>query len=152
TAHGLEVAFGLRPFDILSGDFFDYSLTKHDTLVAMGDAMGKGTMAALWAAYVLGKFRALCERIRDPQQLTAQLNRLIHRARKAGSEYTTLVVCRWQPNRNVVTICNAGNHPPYLLRKGTVAIVGRTNKAVGMFLKTRFTAFQLKPRKGDIVI
>jgi serine phosphatase RsbU (regulator of sigma subunit) len=151
-AHGMEVAFGLRPFDILSGDFFDYSVTKRDALVAMGDVMGKGTAAALWAGYVLGQFRALNHRMRDLRKLTNCLNGQLHVARGDGTEYATVILLRWQPNQHCLSICNAGSTPPYLFRDGTVSSLCSPDHPIGMFPTTRFNVARLKPRAGDIVV
>lgn len=148
---GMEVSFSLRPYSVLSGDFFDLSLTQRDAIVTMGDASGKGVAAALWAAYVLGELRASAKRLRAPGRLAGELNKLLHRTPGRGSEYATLIIARWQPGLGVLTICNGGNPPPHWIRGNRVLPLEATGRPVGLFSRTRFNTLAIKPMPGDVI-
>ena len=135
----------------MSGDFVHYSATTKDVVIAMGDVMGKGSPAALLAWYVLGQLRVLSKRIRDPRRLTSRLDALLSE-NKIGAEYTTLVVCRWQPDKGHLTICNGGNAPPHLIRQGRVHRLNCLNGVVGMLPGTQFVHERLHIRPGDVLL
>jgi|HubBroStandDraft_3_1064219.scaffolds.fasta_scaffold555977_2 serine phosphatase RsbU (regulator of sigma subunit) len=70
----------------------------------------------------------------------------------SGYEYATVVVSRWPPSRRTLTVCNAGNLPPYLIRDGAVTRIGDSGLGAGMFPGTRFNVSRVRARPGDIVL
>jgi sigma-B regulation protein RsbU (phosphoserine phosphatase) len=151
AAHGLEVAVSFRSFDVVGGDFFDHSVTKTDALIAFGDVASKGMASAEWAAYLLAQFRMLSQRIRDPHTLTRRLDTLFKSA-TGPAEYAAITISRWVPERQTLTVANAGYPRPHLVRRGLVRQIGGEGNPVGLMQRPKFSVTAERAEFGDVIL
>jgi len=150
-AHGMEVAVEVRPYDLASGDVFDYSVTPRDALFALVDIAGKGPAASTLAAYSLAHFRTQSKQTRDPRKLTNGLNNSLFAA-TAPSESAAVAIARWTPAGRLLQISNAGYPLPLLIRERSVRRLGDGGQPVGLFPSGRFSVSRTQPCPGDLIL
>jgi len=107
-----------RPARQLGGDYYDYvSLPDGRLAVVLADVSGKGIAASLLMAKLSAETRFSLAAEPTPAHAIGRLNGVF-----CGSiwedRFVTLVLCVLDPERNEVTIVNAGHMPP-LLRRGS---------------------------------
>lgn len=99
----------------VGGDYYDaIPLTDHTLLLVVGDVMGKGVPAAMFAAIMRSLVRALAAHCHQPAELLAQLNRLLYKDLSAVSMFITaqLVFVDYRKRR---VIASSAGHCPALL-------------------------------------
>ncbi len=148
----LDIAFRYEPYDELSGDFFDIVQVGESLHFAIGDAMGKGTPAALTAAYQQGSLRLLLAD-RNAADTLRSLNRLIF---DLGCPETFLSICcvRYQPREGLIFWSNAG-HPPAILFKGdtgSVELLVSDGIALGAHPDATYSEHRAEFGKSDILV
>jgi sigma-B regulation protein RsbU (phosphoserine phosphatase) len=113
---GFHIAGMWCPARIAAGDYFDVFALDDDTMaVCIGDVCGKGMPAALMMSNLQAAVKSYASRAMGPQDLCAQLNRLMCRNMSArGFISFFYAVIESQTKR--LTYCNAGHNPPILIR------------------------------------
>ncbi|HEY1490068.1 MAG TPA: SpoIIE family protein phosphatase, partial [Verrucomicrobiae bacterium] len=75
---GFELAALCRSADQVGGDFYDVlKLSDHTALLVIADVMGKGVLAAMFAAILRAVLRATPELNREPAALLSRVNRVL---------------------------------------------------------------------------
>lgn len=78
TLPGFELAAFCHSADQVGGDFYDVlKLSDHTALFVIADVMGKGVLAAMFAAILRAVLRATPELNREPAALLSRVNRLL---------------------------------------------------------------------------
>jgi len=78
TLRGFELSAFCRSAEQVGGDFYDVLKLSEDTaLFVIADVMGKGVLAAMFAAILRAVLRATPELNREPAALLARVNRLL---------------------------------------------------------------------------
>ena len=150
---GLDVAAECIPVRELGGDFYDFLPYGSGRLaLALGDVSGKGTAAALVGALTTGILRAhTVEHPNPPAEVLAVLNDRIHEARLnarfVAMLFAVLDSCTWQ-----LTIANAGNPYPLLLRNERIEEIELSGIPLGLIAGTRYEPISLDLQFGDIVV
>lgn len=108
----IDISFKYVPYCELSGDFFDIVQVGNAIHFAIGDAMGKGTPAALAAAYHQGSLRLLLAD-RDTAETLRALNRIVFDFAYPEA-FFSIFCARYCPDKGLLYWSNAG-HPPALL-------------------------------------
>lgn len=105
----------MLPAKHVGGDFFDF-FAIDETLLAftIADVSGKGVPAALFMTMTRGLLRALGQKTKSPLQCFQQLNELIL-LENDSSMFVTAFYGIYDTKSHVITYCNAGHNPPYLI-------------------------------------
>jgi serine phosphatase RsbU (regulator of sigma subunit) len=146
-----EILAEMIPAKEVGGDFFDFFLIDEGRLgFAIGDVSGKGVPAALFMAVTRTLLKATALRGLSPADCMEHVNRVL----KHDSASHMFVTCFYgilETNSGVVTYCNAGHNPPYILRAdGRVEMTELTGGLVlGMRAKTTYRAKEIVLEAGD---
>ena len=114
-----------QPARTVGGDYFDYiALPDGRLAIAIGDVAGKGIPAALWMARLYSATRSHLFSTNGAASALAALNAEID-VDAVGHRFITFLIAILDPERNEVTVANAG-HLPILQRSpdGSVSRLG----------------------------
>ena len=134
-----EFASEIFPVRHLSGDFITLLQIEGDLVFAIGDIAGKGLMAAMWFADVVGMIRRQMTTVGDPAVALSSVNRDLL---LTGLEVPliTLFLARVNMEKGELTYCNAGHPPALLLRgNGEVAELSAGGPVLGVLSGASFT-------------
>jgi sigma-B regulation protein RsbU (phosphoserine phosphatase) len=111
-----DVSGSMIPSHEVGGDYYDYVTLRGKRLgIAIGDVTGKGIPAALLMAAVQATLRAEAERDPTPSDLVARINKRVHILQQP-ERFASFFYCCLDAGLRTLTYCNAGHHPPLLLR------------------------------------
>ena len=149
---GVELAASCVPASELGGDFYDLLPYGGGRLgLALGDASGKGTAAALLAALTIGILRAhTVDRVGPPPEVLATLNDRIHTVR-LGARFVVMLFAVLDSAARRLTLANAGNPYPFLLRNGRVEEIAVSGVPLGLIEGTCYHPVSLDLQLGDVV-
>jgi serine phosphatase RsbU (regulator of sigma subunit) len=104
---GWELA-GWTESSSLGGSFFDWFCRPDDTtIVALGDAAGRGLPAALVAAGLKAALRSHAQHIASPEAILDQANQTLWTG-SAGDQQAAALLAELRPGDNCVTLSTAG--------------------------------------------
>jgi serine phosphatase RsbU (regulator of sigma subunit)/anti-sigma regulatory factor (Ser/Thr protein kinase) len=123
----------------VGGDFYDaVALGDHSLLLVVGDVMGKGVPAAIFATITRSLLRALAVRSHNPGKLLKRLNELLHTELSSVGMFITAQLVFVDLKRRQLVTASAG-HCPVLLRSGdTVRTLGVTGTPLGILPKATY--------------
>lgn len=146
-----EIHAGMTPAKEVGGDFFDFFLIDEENLgFVIGDVSGKGVPAALFMAVSRTLFKATARDSLRPEQCIEQVNRIL--ALDSPSHmFVTGFYGIFNTRTGVVSYCNAGHNPPYIMRRdGRVEPTEMTGGLVlGMRPRTVYRSKQIQLDPGD---
>lgn len=153
---GWQVTATLEPARETSGDFFDVIPLPNGRLgLVMADVADKGLGAALYMALCRTLIRTYAAQYdTQPDQVLDATNcRILQEAH--ADLFVTVFYGILDPATGLLTYCNAGHNPPYLLSTqngGRVQILKRTGLPVGLFddRPWAYDTIQLAP--GDTLV
>jgi sigma-B regulation protein RsbU (phosphoserine phosphatase) len=150
---GLDLAAECVPARELGGDFYDFLPYGNGRLaLALGDVSGKGTAAALLGALAMGILRAhTLDHAGLPTEVLATLNDRIHAAR-LDARFVVMLFAVLDPCTRQLTLANAGNPYPFLIRNGRIEEIPVSGIPLGLMEGTRYEAVSLDLQLGDIVV
>jgi sigma-B regulation protein RsbU (phosphoserine phosphatase) len=149
-SQGWEVAYHYEGASPVSGDYCDLLASEEGVSFVVGDVMGKGVAASMLSAHLHATFRALFA-------MGLPLADLVTRASRAFCESTlpthfaTIVYGR-ADRRGGIEICNAGHHPPLIVRHDTVMPIEATGLPLGLFCDATFTLGAYEAKPGDVLL
>jgi len=151
-AHSFEVACRFRPAYRVGGDFAEYFLHPDSRLdVYLGDVVGKGLSAALYAALAAGMLRGFNKRGETPVSLLDRLNkRLLFYAlpgRYCASQYSML-----DPATRMLTVGNAGLPFPLHITSAGCRPIGSGGIPPGMFPDAVYAQHSVRLQPGESVV
>jgi len=116
TTGCLEIAFRYAPFAEVGGDFGDFFvLPEGATELYLGDVVGKGLPAALYAGLVMGTIRGIHKTGANTARVLTLLNdRLL--MRPVPGRFCATLYARFDPVVQQLTFSNAGLPYPILCR------------------------------------
>ena len=147
-----EIASEMFPLSYLSGDFYDVLDLGRTTGLAVGDIIGKGVVAGLWFAHLIGLLRVRARASADPAATVAAIN---HDLRQLKSEppLVSLFYARLDPKRGELVYCNAGQPPAVLLKKdGTARPLAEGGPLLGAIPEATFASGRVTLEPGDALI
>ena len=149
---GLEACFLHRPLRLVTGDFCDLLPADGDgTLIAMGDASGKGASAALYGILAGSWLRAFSQPDLSPTELLDRLDAALKEFR-VGSQYATLLLACWHPESSRFVLCNGGVPPPILFRNSDLSWVTVNGSPLGLPIPAEFEQIDLPVLPGDLLV
>jgi len=115
---GFELAALCRSAHHVGGDFYDVLKLSNDTaLLVIADVMGKGVLAAMFAAILRAVLRATPELNRRPAELLARVNQLLFDELSGVDMFITAQLAFVDTKGRKLIVGNAG-HCPLLVTDG----------------------------------
>jgi len=150
----VEVRYKYRPAHIFSGDFLDYFSIGDSNLLGLylGDVVGKGMPAALYAALAVGTLCGIHKRDEPPDSVMEFLNRRLG-VRNVGGRYCSVQYAVIDQTSRQLRFVNAGLNPrPILINSDGCREMGEGGFPCGMFSDVHYDVYteQLKP--GDMIL
>ncbi len=147
-----EVASEMFPLSYLSGDFYDVLDLGRTTGLAVGDIIGKGVVAGLWFAHLVGLLRVRARSSKDPAATLAAINHDLQQL-KAEPPLVSLFYARLDPKRGELVYCNAGQPPAIVLKKdGTTRPLADGGPLLGAIPEATFASGRVTLEPGDALI
>jgi len=147
-----EVAYRFSPYAEVGGDFADFFILPNGFIgLYIGDVVGKGLPAAMYAALVMGMLRGIHKTGQDPVSVLALLNkRLLVRA--ASGRYAATLYALFDPVTLELTFSNAGLPFPLLSFKEGCKQLGHGGIPIGLFPDSQYVVHSLRLSPGDAVL
>jgi sigma-B regulation protein RsbU (phosphoserine phosphatase) len=137
---------------MIGGDLYDFlRYDQYRTGIALGDASGKATPAALYSALVSGIMRAGAPQCPTPAEMLKLLNESLQE-RQMDAQYITMLYAVWNDEDQTLQIANAGAVQPLFCRGGEVETIQAEGFPLGLFADANYEEFTLSTRPGDAII
>lgn len=150
---GCELAAEWRSARGVTGDYFDaIRLDERRMAICIGDVAGKGLPAALLMSTVQAAVRTLAPACGRPQELCAQLNRLVCGA-TLTDRFVTFFYGIVDTRARTFTYTNAGHNAPFAIRRdGSLARLGEGGLPLGIFADLSYVQAVTPLASGDRII
>ena len=137
VASGYQSWFHSSPRDHGGGDIFDWTEPRPGTFfITIGDVMGKGLQAKFYAFSFLGYIRstlhAMLRTTNSPAELMKRVNQVLMDDPPLEDTFASLLLLRWEPERNLVTYANAGHCRPVMVGPRGAEIVPYSDIILGL--------------------
>lgn len=149
----MDVSGSMIPSHEVGGDYYDYVELEGKKLgVALGDVTGKGIPAALLMAAVQATVRADAQRSPSPSHLVSLINKRVQELEQP-ERFATFFYCTIDTVDKTITYCNAGHHPPILVRAdGSVEHLTEGGILLGFQPEPQYDEGNITLKEGDILI
>ena len=150
---GVDLAGACVPARELGGDFCDLMPYGSGRLaLALGNVSGTGLAAALLGALVVGILRAhIVDHVAPAPEVLAAINDRVHAAH-LDPRFVVMIFAVLDPFTRQLTLANAGNPYPFLMRKGRIEEITVSGIPLGRNESTRYEAASLDLEPADIVV
>lgn len=147
-----EVAHRFRPVVEVGGDFLDYFLlSDHTAGLYLGDVVGKGLPAALYAALALGTLRGINKTGEAPDRVLGLLNKRL-RMRLMPGRFCSLQYAVFDPQEGELRISSAGMAGPLHISASGCKEMHAEGLPSGLFDVADYEAIRLPLEPGDAVL
>ena len=148
----IEIAFRFMPFSEVGGDFLDFFRLPDGFIgIYLGDVVGKGLPAAMYAALVTGTLRGIHKTGTDTAGVLARLNeRLLQRP--LPGRFSSTLYALFNPATRELFFSNAGMPLPLLVSGTTCQPLGEGGLPVGMFPGAAYGRHVVQLSQGDCVL
>ena len=147
-----EVAFRYQPVVEVGGDFADFFHLPNGLVgLYVGDVVGKGVTAALYAALVMGTIRGINKTGEDPASVLALLNKRL-RVRPVPGRFSSTLYALFDPVSCELTFSNAGIPLPLLVSSAGCRLLGEGGFPSGMFADAAYEIHKVRLQPGDTVL
>ncbi len=153
---GWQLSVTLHPARETSGDFYDVNLLPDGRVgILVADVVDKGVAAALFMAlsWILLRTYAT-QHPMEPDRVLRAVNRRILKDTEAR-QFVTLFYAILEPDTGMLTYCNAGHSPPFLIRTapgGKAERLVRTGMALGVLEDEIWERSVVQLAPGDILV
>jgi phosphoserine phosphatase RsbU/P len=149
---GFEVAFHYAPLGEVGGDFADFFQLPNGLVgLYVGDVVGKGVTAALYAALVMGTLRGINKTGEKPDAVLALLNKRL-RVRPVPGRYASALYAMYDPTTGLLEFSNAGIPFPLLVSGSGCRMLGAGGFPSGMFPDATYDLYKVQLSPGDTVL
>jgi serine phosphatase RsbU (regulator of sigma subunit) len=147
-----EIVFRFVPFSEVGGDFLDFfNLPNGFIGIYLGDVVGKGLPAAMYAALVTGTLRGIHKSSADTASVLARLNERLLQRPLPGRFCSTLYAL-FHPATRELIFSNAGMPMPLLVSGTSCCQLGEGGLPVGMFAGAAYGQHVVQLCPGDSVL
>ena len=147
-----EVAYRYQPLVEVGGDFADFFQLPNGLVgLYVGDVVGKGVTAALYAALVMGTLRGINKTGEDPATVLKLLNKRL-RVRPVPGRYSSTLYALFDPASGELMFSNAGLPLPLLVTSGGCQPLGEGGFPSGMFAGADYEIHRAQLLPGDMVL
>lgn len=147
----VEIAFRFIPFADVGGDFADFFLPDGFIGIYLGDVVGKGLPAAMFAALVMGTLRGIHKTGTDTAEALVRLNeRLLQRP--IEGRFCSTLYALFNPATQELVFSNAGMPLPLLVSGTTCRQLGEGGLPSGMFPGATYGRHVVQLSPGDCVL
>ncbi|HLY61230.1 MAG TPA: PP2C family protein-serine/threonine phosphatase [Terriglobia bacterium] len=150
----IEVRYKYRPAHVFSGDFLDYFPIGDSNFLGLylGDVVGKGMPAALYAALAVGTLCGIHKRGESPDSVLEFLNRRLG-VRNVGGRYCSVQYAVLDRTSRHLRFVNAGLNPrPILINAEGCREMGGGGFPCGMFNDVNYDVYTEQLRAGDLIL
>ena len=151
---GMEIAAHTLSARIVSGDYYDFFLTKNGAQgLALADVMGKGLPASMLMSNLQASLRILGPQHEELHLLADRLNQLFRFNLKL-IKFISLFLAAIDRNAGILRYCNAGHHPGiyYNAVSKSIQWLEPTGPAIGLTKSAEFTSAKINFRDGDVFV
>ena len=147
-----EATYLMRTFSEVGGDFLDYFLLSDGKLgIYLGDVVGKGLPAAMYAALAAGGLRAIHKTGQEPSAVLELFNKRL-RVRPIPSRYCTTQYAVYDPAKLELRLANAGLPLPLHLSANGCCTVGDGGLPSGLFDGATYDQYTIQLSPGDAIL
>lgn len=147
-----EVAFRFEPFAGVGGDFADsFQLPNGHVGLYIGDVVGKGLSAAMYATLVAGTLRGTHKTGTDTAAVLDMLNKRLL-VRPVVGRYAATVYAVYDPATRVLAFSNAGLPFPLLASGNECKQLGCGGLPSGLFKGSAYESHRVRLKPGDAVL
>jgi serine phosphatase RsbU (regulator of sigma subunit)/anti-sigma regulatory factor (Ser/Thr protein kinase) len=138
---GFELAAFCRSADQVGGDFYDVlKLNDQAAMFVIADVMGKGVLAAMFAAILRAVLRATPELNREPAALLARVNRLLFDELSEVDMFITAQLAFVDVKARKLIVGSAGHCPLLLADASGVKSLSPEGMPLGILPDTEFVS------------
>jgi len=136
----------------VGGDFLDYFHLGDTRMgIYVGDVVGKGLSAAMYAALTVGTLRGIHKTGCPPMTVLSALNRRL-RTRAVSGRYSAVQYAVYDPDSRELLCANAGLPRPIHFSGGKCAELGYGGLPSGLFDDARYDQYSILLQPGDAVL
>ena len=147
-----ELALRFTPLAEVGGDFTDFfNLPSGLIGLYVGDVVGKGLAAAMYAALVMGTLRGINKTGEDTASVLALLNRRLL-VRPIAGRYCATLYALFDPTTRELTFSNAGLPRPLLVSSSGCRQLGEGGLPSGLFPESTYEIHTVPLAPGDVVL
>lgn len=148
-----ELTYKSRQASEVGGDFLDYfALTERHLVFYLGDVVGKGLPAALYAALVVGVLRGIKKGEEPPTSVLKLLNRRLL-DRKVLRRHCAVQYALFDTASRELCFCHAGLLPrPLHVSKTGCQEIGEGGLPCGLFPDAHYNLYAAKLDPSDCVL
>lgn len=148
----VEIASRFRPVTEVGGDFLDYFRLEDQRLgLYLGDVVGKGLAAAMYAALAMGTIRGIHKSGTAPTTVMALLNERL-RMRVVPGRYCALQYAVYDPATRELSYANAALPRPILVSPRGCREVGEGGLPSGLFAGAEYERYSVELQPGEAVL
>lgn len=147
-----EVTYLIRTFSEVGGDFLDYFCLPDGSLgIYMGDVVGKGLPAALYAALAMGSLRSIQKTGKEPGAVLELFNKHLL-IRPIPSRYCASQYAVFDPVKLELRVANAGLPLPLHLSASGCRPLGEGGLPSGLFDFASYEQATYRLAPGDAIL
>lgn len=141
TLTSFELAAFCHSADQVGGDFYDVlKLSEHTVLFVIADVMGKGVLAAMFAAILRAVLRATPELNQEPAALLARVNRLLFDELSEVDMFITAQLAFVDMKARKLVVGSAGHCPLLVADASGVKSLSPEGMPLGILPDTEFVS------------
>jgi sigma-B regulation protein RsbU (phosphoserine phosphatase) len=149
---GTEFCSRFQAAAAVGGDFLDYfNLSDRRIGIYLGDVVGKGLSAAMYAALTVGTLRGIHKTGCPPMTVLSTLNRRL-RTRTVAGRYSAVQYAVYDPESRELLYANAGLPRPIHFSGETCCEVGQGGLPSGLFDDAQYDQYSVTLRPGDAIL
>ena len=148
----IEIAYRFAPFAEVGGDFADFYILPNGIAgLYIGDVVGKGLAAAMYAALVMGMLRGINKTDEQTSAVLATLNKRLL-VRPVQGRFATTLYAVYDPGCRELTFSNAGMPYPLLACGSNCRQLQEGGLPSGMFPGSSYDTHRVCLSPGDSVL
>jgi phosphoserine phosphatase RsbU/P len=148
----VEIAYRFSPFAEVGGDFADFFILPNGIAgLYIGDVVGKGLGAAMYAALVMGTLRGINKTGEQASAVLATLNKRLL-VRPVHGRFATTLYASYDPACRELTFSNAGMPYPLIASDSGCRQLREGGLPSGMFPGSSYDVHRVCLSPGDSVL